>query len=66
MGWRVLPSHANFLLVRPPDAAATSARLLAQALVVRGYPSGPLLDWLRITVRAPLQNNRLLQALGAG
>lgn len=66
MGWRVLPSHANFLLVRPPDAAATSARLLAHGLVVRGYSSGPLLDWLRITVRAPLENNRLLQALGAG
>jgi histidinol-phosphate aminotransferase len=65
LGWRVLPSHANFLLVRPPDAGAVAARLLERGLVVRSYPSGLLAAWLRITVRAPAENDRLLEALGA-
>ena len=65
LGWRVLPSHANFLLVRPLDARATAAELLRVGLVVRSYESGPLVDWLRVTVRAPAENDRLLAALGA-
>jgi histidinol-phosphate aminotransferase len=60
----VLPSLANFLLVRPPDAPAIAEALLRQGLAVRSYPSGPLSDWLRITVRAPHENDRLLEALG--
>ena len=64
LGWGVLVSHTNFLLVRPPDAAGTAALLLARGLPVRSYSSGPLVDWLRITVRAPAENDRLLEALG--
>lgn len=66
LGWRVLPSLTNFLLVRPPDAHAIAAGLLRQGLALRSYPAGPLGDWLRITVRAAMENDRLLQALGAG
>jgi histidinol-phosphate aminotransferase len=62
-GWRVLPSVTNFLLVRPPDAAAIAAGLMARGLVVRTYRSGPLAAWLRITVRAPEENARLLAAI---
>jgi len=62
-GWRCCESHTNFLLVRPPDAAATAAALLARGLLVRSYAAGPLVDWLRITVRAPAENDRLLDAL---
>jgi histidinol-phosphate aminotransferase len=62
-GWRVYESHANFLLARPPDAATIAMGLLAAGLVVRSYPSGPLVDCLRITVRAPSENDRLLEAL---
>jgi histidinol-phosphate aminotransferase len=65
LGWRVLPSHANFLLVRPLDARGTAAALLQVGLVVRSYESGPLVDWLRVTVRAHAENDRLLDALGA-
>jgi histidinol-phosphate aminotransferase len=65
LGWRVYASHANFLLVQPPDAAAIAAGLLASGLVVRSYASGPLVDCLRITVRASVENDRLLAALGA-
>ncbi|HKO33411.1 MAG TPA: histidinol-phosphate transaminase [Candidatus Limnocylindria bacterium] len=63
LAWRVLPSLANFLLVRPPDAHAIADALLRQGLAVRSYPSGPLREWLRITVRAPAENDRLLEAL---
>jgi histidinol-phosphate aminotransferase len=65
LGWTVLPSLANFVLVRPPDAHAIAAALLRQGLALRSYPSGPLRDWLRITVRAQAENDRLLEALGA-
>ena len=64
MGWRTLPSLTNFLLVRPAGAAGTIAdRLLRRGLVVRFYSSGPLVEWLRITVRAPDENDRLLRAI---
>lgn len=63
-GWRVLPSHANFLLVRPPDAASTAASLLRQGLAVREYSAGLLVGWLRITTRSEAENDRLLSALG--
>jgi histidinol-phosphate aminotransferase len=66
LGWRVLPSHANFLLVRPADAAATAARLLREGLAVREYVAGPLRGWLRITVRSAVENDRLLHALQPG
>ncbi|HEX6130000.1 MAG TPA: histidinol-phosphate transaminase [Candidatus Limnocylindria bacterium] len=63
-GWQVLPSVTNFLLVRPPDAATLANALLARGMVVRTYPGGMLADWLRITVRAPGENERLLAAIG--
>jgi histidinol-phosphate aminotransferase len=62
-GWEVLPSHANFLLVRPPDAPAVADSLLRRGLPVREYPSGPLAGWLRITARSATENDRLLGAL---
>lgn len=64
IGWQVLPSVTNFLLVRPPDAATLADALLARGMVVRSYPGGILADWLRITLRAPAENERLLAAIG--
>ena len=61
-GWHVLPSVTNFLLVRPEGAAWAKA-LLSRGLVVRSYPAGRLVDWLRITVRSPEENDRLLAAI---
>jgi histidinol-phosphate aminotransferase len=63
-GWHVLPSVTNFLLVRPDGAAAWAEALLSRGLVVRSYPAGALVDWLRITVRSPKENDRLLAAIG--
>jgi histidinol-phosphate aminotransferase len=62
-GWAVLPSVTNFLLVRPDDAAAWGDALLRRGLVVRSYAGGPLVDWLRITVRAPAENRLLVAAI---
>jgi histidinol-phosphate aminotransferase len=63
IGWRVLPSVTNFLLVRPPDASATAGALQRRGMVVRSYASAPLAGWLRVTVRDPGANARLLAAV---
>jgi histidinol dehydrogenase len=58
----VHPSAANFLLVRAGDGAA--AWLLRRGLVVRTFPGGsPLAAFMRITVRTPDENARLVKAL---
>lgn len=66
LGWTVLPSVTNFLLARPPGglAGTVAAALLRRGLVVRDYPGGSLLaEWLRITARAPDENERLVTAI---
>jgi histidinol-phosphate aminotransferase len=64
-GWEVVPSAANFVLARPPRPAAEVATWLQGAgLIVRSYPSHPRLNsWLRITVRSPEEDDRLLARL---
>jgi histidinol-phosphate aminotransferase len=64
-GWRVVPSVANFLLASPPQPALSVAKWLQGAgLIVRSYPAHPRLrDWLRITVRSPEEDDRLLDRL---
>jgi imidazoleglycerol phosphate dehydratase HisB len=51
---------ANFVYVRVPDGLALADRLEADGLVVRRY-----VDAIRITVRLPAENDRILAALGA-
>jgi histidinol-phosphate aminotransferase len=67
LGWTPWPSVTNFLLVpfgAPEQAAAVAERLLAHGLVPRTFPSDhPLADHLRITVRTPADDDRLLDAL---
>jgi len=64
-GWELVPSTANFVLGRPPaPAAEVAAWLQGGGLIVRSYPSHPRLkDWLRVTVRAPAEDDRLLRRL---
>jgi histidinol-phosphate aminotransferase len=52
--------HANFVLVRLVNAEEVALDLERQGLVVRLVPGG-----IRITVRMPAENDRLLAALGA-
>jgi histidinol-phosphate aminotransferase len=65
-GWRVGPSVANFVLVDfevPERAAAVAEGLLSRALVPRTFGAGhPLNSYLRLTVRDPHENDRLIEA----
>ncbi|MEO8511546.1 MAG: histidinol dehydrogenase, partial [Chloroflexota bacterium] len=63
MGCEVLPSVANFVTFRPPDADALAGALLRQGLALRTYPTGPMRGWLRATARAADENERLMAAL---
>ena len=54
------PTAANFVLVRTERARELADRLERQGLVVRLVP-----DAIRVTVRLPAENDRILEALGA-
>jgi histidinol-phosphate aminotransferase len=66
IGWSAGPSVTNFLLVdlgSVERAAAAAEGLLQRGLVPRTFPTGhPLADHLRLTVRAPAENDRLIDA----
>jgi histidinol-phosphate aminotransferase len=59
-GYECPPVHANFVYVRVEDGLGLADRLEAAGLVVRRYD-----DAIRITVRLPAENDRILAALGA-
>jgi histidinol-phosphate aminotransferase len=65
-GWSVGPSVTNFLLVdfgNTARAAAVAEALLSLGLVPRTFGAGhPLADHLRLTVRDPDENDRLIAA----
>ncbi len=60
------PSSTNFVLVRLPlPAADLSARLLERGILVRDCTSFGLSRSIRIAVRTPEENDRLMEALAA-
>jgi len=64
MGFGVVPSHCNFLLVAfHRDAAALHQALMRRGVICR--PMGPygLTTQLRVTIGLPAENDRLLAAL---
>ena len=64
LGLEVRESAANFLLVGTGREAGP--RLLKDGLVVRTFPpTSPLAEYIRITVRRPEENARLVAALRA-
>ncbi len=65
LGIRPRRSYTNFLLTEIGQAAPEiSEQLLTEGLVVRRFPDGhPLSRFLRFTVRAPHENDRLIDAL---
>jgi histidinol-phosphate aminotransferase len=69
IGWSVGPSVTNFLLVdlgSVERAAAIADALLARGLVPRTFGEGhPLADHLRLTIRDPHENDRLVEAAAA-
>ena len=68
-GWAVGPSMTNFVLVdlgSVDRAAAAAEAMLRRGLVPRTFPeTHPLGDHLRLTVRSPEQNDRLIAAARA-
>jgi histidinol-phosphate aminotransferase len=64
-GVRVWPSAANFLLLRVLDGPALLERLAAASIAVRRCDTFPGLsiDHLRVAVREPSDNQRLLDAI---
>jgi histidinol-phosphate aminotransferase len=68
-GWEPRPSVANFLLLpcgSPARAEAVAESLLRRGLVPRTFGAGhPIVDHLRLTVRSPEQDDRLIEALAA-
>jgi histidinol-phosphate/aromatic aminotransferase/cobyric acid decarboxylase-like protein len=66
-GWSVGPSTTNFVLVDLGSvhrAASAAEALLRRGLVPRTFPeSHPLADHLRLTVRSPEQDDRLVAAV---
>ena len=65
LGFRVWPSEANFLLVRPPDGRAHHIYegLKQRGILVRYFNRPALEDKLRITVGTDEQNDRLVVAV---
>lgn len=64
LGFEVLPSHANFLLVRHPgfDAPALAAGLREKNVLVRHFRQPRIDQHLRISVGTPEQCGALVQA----
>ena len=64
LGLQVWPSQANFLLFKPPFAAAeVSEKLLQRGVIVRPLNGFYLPTHLRVTVGLPAENQRFVTAL---
>jgi histidinol-phosphate aminotransferase len=63
-GLEVVPSWANFILVRVGNAARVYDALLRQGVIVRPMPVYGFPEHLRVTVGLPEENERLVRALG--
>jgi histidinol-phosphate aminotransferase len=63
LGLEIVPSYANFVLVRVGPAARVYQELLARGVIVRPVANYALPDWLRVTVGLPHENQRFLQVL---
>ncbi len=65
LGFKVIPSQANFLFAAPPDGdgAGCFKALRDEAVIVRYFPGEITGKYLRITIGTPAENARLLEVL---
>jgi histidinol-phosphate aminotransferase len=65
MGFEVLPSAANFVFARHPqaDAAQLAAGLRKEGVIVRHFNKRRIDQFLRITIGRPEENQHLLSVL---
>ncbi len=66
LGYRVLPSHANFIFARPKNgnASAVANALREQGIIVRHFEKARIQEYLRITIGTAAQHERLIEAIG--
>lgn len=62
-GFEPLPSSVNFFLVSLSDAASVREQLLSEHILVRDCQSFGIRDHIRIGVRTPEENERLIAAI---
>lgn len=65
IGLEIVPSVANFVLVKVGDGARVFADLQKRGVIVRPMRPYGMPEWLRVTVGTPAQNDRLLTTLAA-
>ncbi len=66
MGYRTLPSRANFVSFDyGPDAAPVISKLTAQGIFLREWRDPGFETFIRMTIGLPQENDRALQALAA-
>jgi histidinol-phosphate aminotransferase len=63
LGLEIVPSVANFLLVKVGEGAAVFVELQKRGVIVRPMRAYGMPEWLRVTVGTPAQNERLLATL---
>lgn len=64
LGLEIVPSVANFMLVRVGDGSRVFEALQRHGVIVRPVKSYGLPEWVRVTVGTREQNERLLAELG--
>ncbi|MBQ4133669.1 MAG: histidinol-phosphate transaminase [Desulfovibrionaceae bacterium] len=65
LGFEVMPSQANFIMVRPPAGIAAAElfeRLLQKGFIVRPLKSYGLDEYLRISIGTPEENDLFIEA----
>ena len=62
-GLEIVPSVANFVLVKVGDGARVFTELQKRGVIVRPMRPYGMPEWLRVTVGTPAQNERLLTTL---
>ena len=67
LGWKVLPSHANFIFAASPDGRGEDAYLglKRQGILVRYFDKPGLADKIRITIGTSQENNALIGGIKA-
>ncbi|SNT70748.1 histidinol-phosphate transaminase [Psychrobacter sp. LV10R520-6] len=67
LDYKVLPSHANFIFVRPKDGNASdvASTLREQGIIVRHFDKPRIQEYLRITIGTAAQNEGLINAVRA-
>ena len=65
LGFRVLPSQTNFILIRPPEFPAQEwlQRLRDKKILARWFSAPEVKDYLRITIGTPAAAEALVRAV---